>query len=124
MIRRPPRSTRTDTLFPYTTLFRSLDTAPNADACSPGAYAPTPVAVAAKPSAFALAPIAVPPTPALVAPVSTGPPPLVISGSPFPSTALPPTAPPPGPLDRKSVVAGKSVPGRVDLRGRLTIQKK
>src|SRR3546814_2428638 len=27
MIRRPPRSTRTDTLFPYTTLFRS---------CSPG----------------------------------------------------------------------------------------
>src|SRR3546814_1589031 len=32
MIRRPPRSTRTDTLFPYTTLFRSpvaqLDRAP------------------------------------------------------------------------------------------------
>src|SRR3546814_15430671 len=28
MIRRPPRSTRTDTLFPYTTLFRS--------ACRPG----------------------------------------------------------------------------------------
>src|SRR3546814_16957011 len=26
MIRRPPRSTRTDTLFPYTTLFRSLPT--------------------------------------------------------------------------------------------------
>src|SRR3546814_9274591 len=26
MIRRPPRSTRTDTLFPYTTLFRSLRT--------------------------------------------------------------------------------------------------
>src|SRR3546814_8842323 len=25
MIRRPPRSTRTDTLFPYTTLFRSRD---------------------------------------------------------------------------------------------------
>src|SRR3546814_14433002 len=25
MIRRPPRSTRTDTLFPYTTLFRSSD---------------------------------------------------------------------------------------------------
>src|SRR3546814_1321682 len=24
MIRRPPRSTRTDTLFPYTTLFRSV----------------------------------------------------------------------------------------------------
>src|SRR3546814_11292162 len=26
MIRRPPRSTRTDTLFPYTTLFRSPST--------------------------------------------------------------------------------------------------
>src|SRR3546814_4551512 len=26
MIRRPPRSTRTDTLFPYTTLFRSVPT--------------------------------------------------------------------------------------------------
>src|SRR3546814_6874141 len=29
MIRRPPRSTRTDTLFPYTTLFRSADIARN-----------------------------------------------------------------------------------------------
>src|SRR3546814_3520080 len=28
MIRRPPRSTRTDTLFPYTTLFRSSATRP------------------------------------------------------------------------------------------------
>src|SRR3546814_8405728 len=27
MIRRPPRSTRTDTLFPYTTLFRSVELA-------------------------------------------------------------------------------------------------
>src|SRR3546814_11844029 len=32
MIRRPPRSTRTDTLFPYTTLFRSAPpAAPTAD---------------------------------------------------------------------------------------------
>src|SRR3546814_16383494 len=31
MIRRPPRSTRTDTLFPYTTLFRS---AARADECA------------------------------------------------------------------------------------------
>src|SRR3546814_14209991 len=30
MIRRPPRSTRTDTLFPYTTLFRSADRAADA----------------------------------------------------------------------------------------------
>src|SRR3546814_4267206 len=28
MIRRPPRSTRTDTLFPYTTLFRSASPPP------------------------------------------------------------------------------------------------
>src|SRR3546814_3211169 len=28
MIRRPPRSTRTDTLFPYTTLFRSVGRGP------------------------------------------------------------------------------------------------
>src|SRR3546814_5999501 len=31
MIRRPPRSTRTDTLFPYTTLFRATRTAPAED---------------------------------------------------------------------------------------------
>src|SRR3546814_13451221 len=29
MIRRPPRSTRTDTLFPYTTLFRSVGYLPD-----------------------------------------------------------------------------------------------
>src|SRR3546814_20939148 len=37
MIRRPPRSTRTDTLFPYTTLFRSPPAA-----SSPLAFAPPP----------------------------------------------------------------------------------
>src|SRR3546814_15584246 len=31
MIRRPPRSTRTDTLFPYTTLFRSFNPAEQVD---------------------------------------------------------------------------------------------
>src|SRR3546814_12194780 len=33
MIRRPPRSTRTDTLFPYTTLFRSALSERRAGAC-------------------------------------------------------------------------------------------
>src|SRR3546814_2881380 len=33
MIRRPPGSTRTDTLFPYTTLFRSLATAQSSFVC-------------------------------------------------------------------------------------------
>src|SRR3546814_18763393 len=35
MIRRPPRSTRTDTLFPYTTLFRSEGQAPDVAADMP-----------------------------------------------------------------------------------------
>src|SRR3546814_18667190 len=38
MIRRPPRSTRTDTLFPYTTLFRSR--AQGAAAAGPRAHPP------------------------------------------------------------------------------------
>src|SRR3546814_20626072 len=37
MIRRPPRSTRTDTLFPYTTLFRSDDDDFGRDARNPEA---------------------------------------------------------------------------------------
>src|SRR3546814_18458622 len=36
MIRRPPRSTRTDTLFPYTTLFRSREPA----LCGPVLFRP------------------------------------------------------------------------------------
>src|SRR3546814_11792128 len=38
MIRRPPRSTRTDTLFPYTTLFRSPERASGGSACLPRGY--------------------------------------------------------------------------------------
>src|SRR3546814_21194817 len=37
MIRRPPRSTRTDTLVPYTTLFRSLQLSPTASRQAPSA---------------------------------------------------------------------------------------
>src|SRR3546814_9708200 len=37
MLRRPPRSTRTDTLFPYTTLFRS---GPPGHPRDPGAHGP------------------------------------------------------------------------------------
>src|SRR3546814_19013868 len=40
MVRRPPRHTRTDTLFPYTTLFRSLQKA----RCAMRTSAPTPTA--------------------------------------------------------------------------------
>src|SRR3546814_9408416 len=42
MIRRPPRSTRTDTLFPYTTLFRSVVSA----ACGEDGVAATESAIA------------------------------------------------------------------------------
>src|SRR3546814_7396713 len=38
MIRRPPRSTRTDTLFPYTTLFRSPAPRRPGPASSPAAH--------------------------------------------------------------------------------------
>src|SRR3546814_8610976 len=51
MIRRPPRSTRTDTLFPYTTLFRSM---------LQRAIAQTPESFARAGSAYALLPISVP----------------------------------------------------------------
>src|SRR3546814_3832828 len=40
MIRRPPRSTRTDTLFPYTTLFRSVLRHGCPNPTSGGAHAP------------------------------------------------------------------------------------
>src|SRR3546814_11942996 len=38
MIRRPPRSTRTDTLFPYTTLFRSLSVECSKHSCFHGRH--------------------------------------------------------------------------------------
>src|SRR3546814_9630031 len=41
MIRRPPRSTRTDTLFPYTTLFRSRGCAKSASRLRPAGMAGT-----------------------------------------------------------------------------------
>src|SRR3546814_13797659 len=40
MIRRPPRSTRTDTLFPYTTLFRSRPETPERATCLDPASVP------------------------------------------------------------------------------------
>src|SRR3546814_1746046 len=49
MIRRPPRSTRTDTLFPYTTLFRSLAPPPGATAISGNCDQPSQSASAIRP---------------------------------------------------------------------------
>src|SRR3546814_9213349 len=42
MIRRPPRSTRTDTLFPYTTLFRRMPTAADTGPEPPSPPPPSP----------------------------------------------------------------------------------
>src|SRR3546814_3304403 len=47
MIRRPPRSTRTDTLFPYTTLFRSRHNETNPQEPPMSRKLTTPAAVAA-----------------------------------------------------------------------------
>src|SRR3546814_16065255 len=43
MIRRPPRSTRTDTLFPYTTLFLSLGNWQQEPISSPTPISPMPI---------------------------------------------------------------------------------
>src|SRR3546814_10543109 len=61
MIRRPPRSTRTDTLFPYTTLFRSVElcrpsasraAGPDADATTGNPQAMASTSPLGKPSAL------------------------------------------------------------------------
>src|SRR3546814_1461988 len=46
MIRRPPRSTRTDTLFPYTTLFRSSTVCSSLVLAAPATYCTTSLQVA------------------------------------------------------------------------------
>src|SRR3546814_2634801 len=50
MIRRPPRSTRTDTLFPYTTLFRSRRTSNPRGRSSVGCLSQNPGVVAESPA--------------------------------------------------------------------------
>src|SRR3546814_14152193 len=58
MIRRPPRSTRTDTLFPYTTLFRAGSRAPPPARCrhpaAPAASCSTPCLILQPPLPGAL----------------------------------------------------------------------
>src|SRR3546814_21176207 len=129
MIRRPPRSTRTDTLFPYTTLFRSR---------FPGVRQP-PHAPAAWRCDVRLCPnacwqgkqAAEHPVCALAsggATRRTG----VLCGRGCRSSAaketipfLPETKPADnGQQDRKCVVEGKSVSGSVDLGRRRLLQKK
>src|SRR3546814_1761852 len=56
MIRRPPRATRTDTLFPYTTLFRSPDPGTNTS-ISQKAKPTEPLTVDPRPSCCAKPPV-------------------------------------------------------------------
>src|SRR3546814_16675460 len=136
IMRRPPGSTLTDTLSPYTTLCRSpevalppVQPAPPAPPAAPAPPAPpAPVAVPA---------VAVPPV-ALLPPASPAPPvppvPPMPAVSPSPPLAL---APPPLPVlspdsapsarpteDRKRGVVGKSVSVSVDFGGRRILKKK
>src|SRR3546814_17673125 len=63
MIRRPPRSTRTDTLFPYTTLFRAVLEARSEGRKAPplGGFAPAGSRPAAAPDRFAILTPGIPP---------------------------------------------------------------
>src|SRR3546814_18024830 len=117
MIRRPPRSTRTDTLFPYTTLFRS----PAFLALVPGCLNEAET-------------LGSPPTaPRLVIRSEQGamqffehvgyPVIALVAAPDFRlSQAMPRITP--GIEDRKSVVEGQRVSVRVDIGGRRIIKKK
>src|SRR3546814_13284206 len=111
MIRRPPRSTRTDTLFPYTTLFLST-AAPAPDGHGQGGHADPTASHAQMEGLFAqLA--------------------QTLDDIDFHKVRAPDSAMlklrrlflRSGLEDRKSVVQGKSVSIRVDLGGRLIITK-
>src|SRR3546814_13442445 len=118
MIRRPPRTTRTATLFPYTTLFRSLRRA-IAHAANRGGI---PIVEARRDADIALV------GRMAVADVEADPANMVeMRLCPRMGRVLP------RPVvhhqiarnvDRKSVVSGKSVSVRVDLGGRRIIKKK
>src|SRR3546814_11408686 len=108
--RRPPRSTRTDTLFPYTTLFRSADQRDDRR-CDDRADDPARQRIERDP--------------ALEQPRD-----LNVGRSHHMqhldrlAMRLQPRARGEAPQDRKSVVEGKSVSVRVDLGGRRIIKRK
>src|SRR3546814_19057329 len=120
MIRRPPRSTRTDTLFPYTTLFRSaffsgrptMRTVPPSQRQSTSiglpAFSERATAAFARPNAITVRVIAFTPLRATVAPA------IFVKRTPLTVS----------PLDRQSVVEGTSVDVRVDLGGRRILKNK
>src|SRR3546814_16333476 len=108
MIRRPPRSTRTDTLFPYTTLFRSDDV----DVVNVTSTTALTDALFAGKSGIE----------ELQAGVTLGAGAEVTIGANAQAAGIRTVEA--GAGDRKSVVSGKSVSVRVDLGGRRIIKKK
>src|SRR3546814_16149194 len=110
MIRRPPSSTRTDTLFPYTTLFRSRSALPSTVSVATASVFAMPVV---RPAVLALPPVF---THHLAPGISAW-----LRDYPFDDAAF---AAHPDLPDRKSVVSGKSVSVRVDLGGRRFIKTK
>src|SRR3546814_20599303 len=122
MIRRPPRSTRTDTLFPYTTLFRSLraiaadqDRAAAVTRDMQG-WAERAETAAERDRELAARAAALDEE---LAALAAAPPDLKHRAQ-----ALADEAQAARESDRKSVVEGKSVSVRVDLGGRRIIKKK
>src|SRR3546814_17995756 len=108
MRRRPPRSTRTDTLFPYTTLFRSTDVAGNRELPTPGVNAASdgadvhlgalPTVPGTTPPNFGQAPAPSPEpstNPLFSAAEATVPPPAPPTTPSQFATVLPPLLPPP-----------------------------
>src|SRR3546814_21099438 len=118
MIRRPPRSTRTDTLFPYTTLFRSFTDSAIATHLNLRRLASV---MSGKMSGFiAILCTATEPTPP--APITRTL--LIVKNLLRLAMRLVLYAAPYRPKARKSVVWGESVSVRVDLGGRRMIKKK
>src|SRR3546814_20309088 len=133
MIRRPPRSTRTDTLFPYTTLFRSFgDKDPIDKVIAIGAnrfkvigvFSDKGDAIIGPGDRFCLIPIskaeqleASENTSYTITVMADNP--QMIEGTIGEATGLLRNI-----RDRQSVVKGKSVSVRVDLGGRRVIKKK
>src|SRR3546814_20452252 len=137
MLRRPPRSTRTDTLFPYTTLFRSdglVTTKRRADAADRSCTPPTSATGANKASSVSRRASDGSPAGRVAVSAITIPPPRCCAAARYlrrRSRRHPRGEATPADLaallrrrgcrDRKSVVSGKSGSVRVDLGGRRFI---
>src|SRR3546814_20181140 len=133
MIRRPPRSTRTDTLFPYTTLFRSISSrvrpALRSSNASPGRSPKT--FTRSRTLILGISSDSIAFTFNYVSALRD----FWVRARPIDSRATPrqlthhsdrstPNAVTEGSRDRKSVVSGTRVSVRVDLGGRRIIKKK